>query len=100
MRNESGDPARNERSRQGVRSERSNQDGEEEARRSGEDPDPGRWGLRTILENVLLDTMYELPSKEDVCKIVIDESVINGENQPYMVLEGGEQEQKQLNSKE
>lgn len=58
----------------------------------------GARGLRTILENVLLDTMYDLPSKEDVQKIVIDEAVINGETQPYMVLEGGEQDQKQISS--
>ena len=60
----------------------------------------GARGLRTILENVLLDTMYDLPSKEDVSKIVIDESVINGENQPYMVLDGGDQDQKHLSSKD
>jgi len=60
----------------------------------------GARGLRTILENVLLDTMYDLPSKEDVSKVVIDESVINGENQPYMVLDGGDQDQKQSSSKE
>jgi ATP-dependent Clp protease ATP-binding subunit ClpX len=48
----------------------------------------GARGLRTIMENVLLDTMYELPSQEGVCKVVIDESVILGDNQPYLVLEG------------
>jgi ATP-dependent Clp protease ATP-binding subunit ClpX len=50
----------------------------------------GARGLRTILENVLLDTMYELPSKEDVTKVVIDASVIEGDNQPFMVYESGE----------
>jgi ATP-dependent Clp protease ATP-binding subunit ClpX len=50
----------------------------------------GARGLRTILENVLLDTMYELPSKDDVAKVVIDAAVINGDNQPLMVIEGGE----------
>ena len=48
----------------------------------------GARGLRTIMENVLLDTMYELPSQEGVSKVVIDESVILGDNQPYLVLEG------------
>jgi ATP-dependent Clp protease ATP-binding subunit ClpX len=48
----------------------------------------GARGLRTIMENVLLDTMYDLPSQEGVCKVVIDESVILGDNQPYLVLEG------------
>jgi ATP-dependent Clp protease ATP-binding subunit ClpX len=50
----------------------------------------GARGLRTILENVLLDTMYELPSQEDVAKVVIDESVIEGINKPFLVYEGGE----------
>ena len=50
----------------------------------------GARGLRTILENILLDTMYELPSLEDVSKVVIDESVVEGSNQPYLVYEGGE----------
>ena len=38
----------------------------------------GARGLRTILENLLLDTMYELPSLEGVSKVVIDESVCRG----------------------
>lgn len=50
----------------------------------------GARGLRTILENVLLETMYELPSKNDVTKVVIDASVIEGDNQPFMVYEGGD----------
>jgi ATP-dependent Clp protease ATP-binding subunit ClpX len=50
----------------------------------------GARGLRTILENVLLETMYELPSKNDVTRVVIDASVIEGDNQPFMVYEGGE----------
>jgi ATP-dependent Clp protease ATP-binding subunit ClpX len=50
----------------------------------------GARGLRTILETVLLDTMYELPGMKDVSKIVIDEAVINGEAKPYLVYEGNE----------
>jgi ATP-dependent Clp protease ATP-binding subunit ClpX len=50
----------------------------------------GARGLRTILENVLLDTMYELPSQEGVSKVVIDEAVINGDAPPYLVYEGGD----------
>ena len=53
----------------------------------------GARGLRTILEHVLLDTMYELPSMENVSKVVIDESVINGDNKPYIMYE---REKKQL----
>ena len=47
----------------------------------------GARGLRTILENVLLDTMYDLPSMENVTKVVVDESVVNGENKPYIMYE-------------
>ncbi len=50
----------------------------------------GARGLRTILENVLLDTMYDLPSQEDVIKVVIDEAVIEGDNKPILVYEGGD----------
>lgn len=50
----------------------------------------GARGLRTILEQVLLDTMYELPSAEDVTKVVVDEAVINGDAQPYLIYEGSE----------
>ncbi len=48
----------------------------------------GARGLRTIIENVLLDSMYDLPSMEDVVKVVIDEAVINGESAPYLIYEG------------
>ncbi|MEW7978556.1 MAG: ATP-dependent Clp protease ATP-binding subunit ClpX [gamma proteobacterium symbiont of Phacoides pectinatus] len=50
----------------------------------------GARGLRTIMEQVLLDTMYDLPSMEDVSKVVVDESVITGENPPYVIYQGGE----------
>ncbi len=50
----------------------------------------GARGLRTILENILLETMYDLPSLEGVSKVVIDETVVEGSNQPYLVYEGGE----------
>jgi len=45
----------------------------------------GARGLRTILENVLLDTMYDLPGLKNVSKVVIDEAVIGGESPPYIV---------------
>ncbi len=51
----------------------------------------GARGLRTIMEQVLLDTMYDLPSLENVSKVVVDEAVITGENAPYIIYEGGEQ---------
>jgi ATP-dependent Clp protease ATP-binding subunit ClpX len=45
----------------------------------------GARGLRSIMESVLLDTMYRLPSEENVTKVVVDESVINGESAPLLV---------------
>ncbi|QYZ65111.1 MAG: Clp protease ATP-binding protein [Gammaproteobacteria bacterium (ex Lamellibrachia satsuma)] len=53
----------------------------------------GARGLRTILEQVLLDTMYDLPSMDEVTKVVVDESVITGESEPLMLYESGEQQQ-------
>ncbi|WP_337840435.1 ATP-dependent protease ATP-binding subunit ClpX [Rheinheimera sp.] len=50
----------------------------------------GARGLRSIVENVLLDTMYELPSMEHVSKVVIDETVIRGESQPILIYESAE----------
>jgi ATP-dependent Clp protease ATP-binding subunit ClpX len=47
----------------------------------------GARGLRSILENVLLDTMYDMPSMENLAKVVIDEGVIEGESKPLMIYE-------------
>jgi ATP-dependent Clp protease ATP-binding subunit ClpX len=47
----------------------------------------GARGLRSILEAVLLDTMYDLPSTDSVTKVVIDDSVINGESKPMLMYE-------------
>ncbi len=49
----------------------------------------GARGLRTILESVLLDTMFELPTLEGVSKVVVDEAVINGQAEPYLLYDGG-----------
>ena len=45
----------------------------------------GARGLRSILESVLLDTMYELPSMEDVSKVVIDENTITSDAKPILI---------------
>ena len=47
----------------------------------------GARGLRSIVEATLLDTMYELPSMNDVSKVVVDESVIRGESQPILIYD-------------
>lgn len=50
----------------------------------------GARGLRTVLENVLLDTMYDLPSLSTAKKVVVDESVVDGESEPYVMHESEE----------
>ena len=52
----------------------------------------GARGLRSILESVLLDTMYKIPSEEDVSKVVVDETVIKGEAEPLLVYKSAEQQ--------
>jgi ATP-dependent Clp protease ATP-binding subunit ClpX len=47
----------------------------------------GARGLRTILESVLLDTMYDLPTMTNVSKVVVDEGVVTGETKPYVIYE-------------
>ncbi|MEQ1800547.1 MAG: ATP-dependent Clp protease ATP-binding subunit ClpX [Gammaproteobacteria bacterium] len=50
----------------------------------------GARGLRTILEGILLDTMYDLPSLRNARKVVIDEAVVTGETRPYIIFESEE----------
>jgi ATP-dependent Clp protease ATP-binding subunit ClpX len=52
----------------------------------------GARGLRSILENVLLDTMYQVPSLEGVVKVVIDAATIRGESEPLLIYENSEQQ--------
>lgn len=52
----------------------------------------GARGLRTIIESVLLDTMYELPSLERVTRVVVDDAVVRGDARPYLLLDGQESE--------
>lgn len=46
----------------------------------------GARGLRTILEDILLDIMYEIPSKNNIDKVVIDESVVSGLSKPLLIF--------------
>jgi len=66
--------------------------------RKAMDRKTGARGLRTILENVLLDTMYDLPTLDNATKVVVDEAVIKGESMPYIMYESSE-EPKQAASK-
>ncbi len=47
----------------------------------------GARGLRTIVENILLDTMYEIPSDDDIKQVVVDENVVLGQSEPIWVYE-------------
>jgi ATP-dependent Clp protease ATP-binding subunit ClpX len=45
----------------------------------------GARGLRSIIEHALLDIMFELPSMQDVSKVVVDEKTISGESKPLLI---------------
>ena len=45
----------------------------------------GARGLRTIFENLMIDTMYDLPSEEDVEKVIIDENVVLSGEKPKII---------------
>ncbi len=47
----------------------------------------GARGLRTILEHILLDTMYDLPSLSQVSRVVVDDTVVAGHAKPYFIYE-------------
>ncbi len=47
----------------------------------------GARGLRSIMEAVLLETMYKIPSEEGVVKVIVDEGVINAESEPLLVYD-------------
>jgi ATP-dependent Clp protease ATP-binding subunit ClpX len=46
----------------------------------------GARGLRSVIEEVLLDTMYDLPGTTDVASVVIDQDAVKGKTQPKRVL--------------
>ncbi|HEX4870884.1 MAG TPA: ATP-dependent Clp protease ATP-binding subunit ClpX [Nevskiaceae bacterium] len=56
----------------------------------------GARGLRTILENILLDVMYDLPSMQNVSKVVVDEAVVKGDSKPFIVYENAETPRREL----
>ena len=58
----------------------------------------GARGLRTILENILLDVMYDLPSMQHVAKVAVDEAVVRGESKPFIVYENVEAPKREVKS--
>jgi ATP-dependent Clp protease ATP-binding subunit ClpX len=61
------------------------EDGLSAIARKAMDRKTGARGLRTIMETILLETMYQLPSLKNVSKVVVDESVVLGNSPPYVV---------------
>ena len=59
--------------------------------RKAMDRKTGARGLRSILEGVLMHTMYDIPSQKDVCKVVVDSGVISGESDPILIYRNSEQ---------
>jgi ATP-dependent Clp protease ATP-binding subunit ClpX len=55
--------------------------------RQAEERKTGARGLRTTIEEVLLDVMYEIPSMENVRKCVVDENVIVNRSRPLLMTE-------------
>jgi ATP-dependent Clp protease ATP-binding subunit ClpX len=45
----------------------------------------GARGLRTLIESILLNTMYDLPSQENVSKVVIDKNVVESDTEPLVI---------------
>jgi ATP-dependent Clp protease ATP-binding subunit ClpX len=58
----------------------------------------GARGLRTILENILLDVMYDLPSMEHVSKVAVDEAVVKSQAKPRIVYENADAPRRDLKS--
>ena len=55
----------------------------------------GARGLRAILEEVLLDTMYEIPGKADVAKVVVTEKAVTEKAAPLLVMRGASRSPRQ-----
>ncbi|HHW93942.1 MAG TPA: ATP-dependent Clp protease ATP-binding subunit ClpX [Clostridiaceae bacterium] len=45
----------------------------------------GARGLRTILERLMLDIMYEVPSRGDICQVIVTKASVRGEEQPKLI---------------
>ncbi len=52
----------------------------------------GARGLRSIMESVLLDTMYDLPTMENVSKVVIDKAAVDGDSDPILIYENNQEQ--------
>jgi len=57
----------------------------------------GARGLRSILENILLKTMYDLPSQDKIEEVIVDSGVVKGQSQPIMVRSKSNTKNKSIN---
>lgn len=62
--------------------------------KKAKDRKTGARGLRSIMETVLLESMYKIPSMDKVSKVIIDAAVIEGESEPLLMYENVEQQSK------
>ena len=51
----------------------------------------GARGLRSIVEGLLLDTMFDIPTETDIAEVVVDKDVVEGRKDPVRVLKGKEE---------
>ena len=55
------------------------------------DRNTGARGLRSIVENVMMETMYEVPSRDDIKQVIVTKESVNDNSQPIMVLKDKEE---------
>ena len=51
----------------------------------------GARGLRSIVENVMMETMYEVPSRDDIKKVIVTKKSVEGDSDPVIVLKNHEE---------
>ena len=57
----------------------------EEIAKKAYDQKTGARGIRSIIENIMLEIMYDVPSQEDVAKCIITKDVVQGTGEPVIV---------------
>ena len=55
----------------------------------------GARGLRSIVEAILLDTMFDLPSMDGISEVVVDADVVHGRKEPVRVMDGSKDKKKE-----
>ena len=55
------------------------------------DRNTGARGLRSIVESVMMESMYEVPSRDDIKKVIVTKKAVEGDGEPVMVLKNQEE---------